>query len=102
MENSEFKNFVKKKGRKRIYNMEKGGIPFKLIVFGQDEGKITRIMEKPNIKEIEEEIITSGLDVIIDYPEANHYDYFDKDGKKIHWAKTKDNPYWVSGGSFGI
>lgn len=93
---------MKKKGKWIIYELEKGGHPFKLLVEGQDKGKITQIMEKPNIKEMVEEIITSGLHIIVDFPDRNHYDYFDKDGTKIHWAKTKDNPYWVSGGSWGI
>jgi len=82
--------------------MEKNGVPFYILVEGENEGKIKQIMEKPNLKEMENQIHTSGLHVIIDFPERDHYDHLDNGKKWSEPKKDSNSPYWVSGGSWGI
>ena len=103
MENNGSKKFVKEKGRWKIYELEKNGQPFKILVEGENEGKIKQIMEKPNFKEIEKEILMSGAHVFVDFPERNHIDYYEE-GRKTKMEKTPYNffNYKISGNAWGI
>ena len=96
--------FMKKKGKYLIYDLEKNGHPFKLLVESDKEtGQIKQIIEKPNFKKMEYEIFLSGSHIVIDFPERNHIDYY-KDRKKVSVEKTPNNyfNYWVSGDVWGI
>lgn len=102
MESNESKNFVEKHGKYLRFSLEKEGIPFYILVEYGKDGNIKQIMEKPNFKEMKEQIHISGLHVIIDFPERNHYDHYEK-GKEWKEKKTDSNEtYWVSGSSWGI
>ena|SRR3990167_4371279 len=94
--------FVKKKGKYRKYTMEKNGKPFYVLIEGEDEGKIKQIMEKPNLKEIEKQIHVSGLHAIIDFPKRDHYTHYENGKEWDEKKKKSNNPYWVSGGTWGI
>ena len=94
---------MKKKGKWTIYDLEKNGQPFKLLVECQEDGEIKQIIEKPNFKEIKGDLFLSGSHLVMGNPERNHLDYFQGE-KKIKMEKTPNQTfnYWVSGSVFGI
>lgn len=91
----------KKKGKYLKCPITKDGNSFYLFVEYGDDGNIKQIFEKPNFKEIEEAIHTSGCHIIVDFPQRDHYDHY-KDGKKWEEKKTNKMPYWACGSIVGI
>jgi len=63
------------KKKKEVHNIIKNGNDFKLIVKYNSDGNIDNLMEKPNLKILNPDILASGAHVFVN-PEHNHCDFF--------------------------
>ena len=84
----------KKRGNWKVYDIERYGNPFKLLIQVDDKENIIQTMEKPNFKRIEKNILTSGAHTIPLSPERNHLDYY-KDGEKVKIEETPNEDHIV-------
>lgn len=77
--------------KKKIYDSEINGIPFKTIIRFKEDGEIIDVMNKPNKKLFTEDLHISGTHLVVDKPEENHYDHYEKDKEWIERG-TKEKP----------
>ncbi len=63
------------KRKKEVRDMTKNGHDFKLIVKYNSNGNIDNLMEKPNLKTLNSNILASGAHVFSN-PKFNHCDFF--------------------------
>jgi len=61
--------------KKEVLDMTKNEKDFKLIIGYDLDGNVISAMEKPNLKEINPNILVSGAHVFVN-PEHNHCDFF--------------------------
>jgi len=61
--------------KKQVKDIIKNGRKFKLITLYGLDGNISSVMEKPNYKEFDSDVLASGAHVFAN-PEQNHCDFF--------------------------
>lgn len=75
MESKKIKNYANGKKKKEIIDIEKNGHDFKLIIKYASDGNIHSLMEKPNHRTFDPDILASGAHVFVN-PDNNHCDFF--------------------------
>ncbi|OIO43171.1 hypothetical protein AUJ64_02770 [Candidatus Pacearchaeota archaeon CG1_02_39_14] len=87
-----FKKFGGRKGKKKVYDVDRDGRKLKVIVYLGENGEVMQVMEKPDFKATNKKAYLSGAHIISMSPEQNHVDSY-KDGIKVGVEKTPDRTF---------